>query len=290
MGSPTRLTGGDGFAVDAQLMEVPTALTIAGSDSGGGAGIQADLKTFLALGVHGMSAICALTAQNTKGVTAVHDVPPDFVAEQISQVATDFSVDATKTGMLSNPDIVASVADSVRKFELSNLVVDPVFVSKNQDILLSEDSIATLVSDLFPLASVITPNLHEAAKLTGRQVSDLEEMREAARALKDMGPRSVIVKGGHLEGDAVDLFYDGRDFSEIRTERVDSTNTHGTGCTYSAAIAAYLARGEELIRAVTLAKDYVTGAIRYGLAVGKGFGPTNHGWASTIRPSSEPGS
>ncbi|MDQ4149203.1 MAG: bifunctional hydroxymethylpyrimidine kinase/phosphomethylpyrimidine kinase [Actinomycetota bacterium] len=269
---------------------MPTALTIAGSDSGGGAGIQADLKTFLALGVHGMSAICALTAQNTKGVTAVHDVPPDFVAEQISQVATDFSVDATKTGMLSNPDIVASVADSVRKFELSNLVVDPVFVSKNQDILLSEDSIATLVSDLFPLASVITPNLHEAAKLTGRQVSDLEEMREAARALKDMGPRSVIVKGGHLEGDAVDLFYDGRDFSEIRTERVDSTNTHGTGCTYSAAIAAYLARGEELIRAVTLAKDYVTGAIRYGLAVGKGFGPTNHGWASTIRPSSEPGS
>jgi hydroxymethylpyrimidine/phosphomethylpyrimidine kinase len=267
-------------------MSVPAALTIAGSDSGGGAGIQADLKTFLALGVHGMSAICALTAQNTRGVSGVHDVPPEFVREQIAQVAADIAVDAAKTGMLANPEIVTAVADAVREFSLPNLVVDPVFVSKNQDILLSEDSIDALVEKLFPLATVITPNLHEASILAGRQVASVGEMQEAAKALYDLGARNVIVKGGHLEGDAVDLLYDGTAFTEIRAERIESHNTHGTGCTYSAAIAAFLARGEDLNASVALAKEYVTGAIRYGLAVGKGFGPTNHGWRSTIRPSS----
>jgi hydroxymethylpyrimidine/phosphomethylpyrimidine kinase len=270
----------------AYLLSVPVALTIAGSDSGGGAGIQADLKTFLALGVHGTSAICALTAQNTMGVSAVHAVPAEFVREQISQVAQDFVVDAAKTGMLSNPEIVEAVASSVKELGIGNLVVDPVFVSKNQDILLSQDSVDTLVQKLFPLAVAVTPNLYEASLLTGREVKDIGGMREAARVLHDKGPRSVIVKGGHLAGEAVDLFYDGSEFREISAGRIPSDNTHGTGCTFSAAIAAYLARGRGLRESVELAKQYVTGAIRYGLAVGKGFGPTNHGWSSTISPSS----
>jgi hydroxymethylpyrimidine kinase/phosphomethylpyrimidine kinase len=264
---------------------VPTALTIAGSDSGGGAGIQADLKTFLALGVHGMSAVTALTAQNTMGVSAVHPIPPEFVSEQIRQVQTDLGVDAAKTGMLSSSEIVAAVAESVAELGITNLVVDPVFVSKNRDVLLSVDAIQTLVSKLFPLAAVVTPNLFEASLLTGCSVETLAEMREAARELHRLGAPRVIVKGGHLQGDAIDILYDGSRFVEISSERIDSKNTHGTGCTFSAAIAAYLARGEELVDAVYKAKEYVTGAIRYGLAVGKGYGPTNHGWASTIRPS-----
>lgn len=267
-------------------MKVPTALTIAGSDSGGGAGIQADIKTFLALGVHGMSAICALTAQNTKGVSAVHDVPPEFVKEQISQVATDFEVGAAKTGMLSSPTIVEAVADSIREHSLFNLVVDPVFVSKNQDVLLSQDSIDSLLSRLIPLATVVTPNLQEAALLTGREISDLAGMREAAIALHEVGCRYVLVKGGHLDAGATDVLFDGTSFWEVTAKRIESQNTHGTGCTLSAAIAAFLARGNEVPEAVRLAKDYVTGAIRYGLEVGNGYGPTNHGWNSTMRPAS----
>ena len=264
-------------------MRVPSALTIAGSDSGGGAGIQADLKTFLALGVHGMSAICALTAQNTKGVSAVHEVPPEFVREQISQVATDFEVAAAKTGMLSSPAIVEAVAAAVRDFAIPNLVVDPVFVSKNQDVLLSSDSIESLKGRLLPLAAVVTPNLHEAAGLTGRRIAGLADMREAARALHALGPRYVLVKGGHLDDGATDVLFDGESFLELTAERIESQNTHGTGCTLSAAIAAWLAHGHAVPEAVARAKDYVTGAIRHGLEVGKGFGPTNHGWASTMR-------
>lgn len=263
-------------------MKVPSALTIAGSDSGGGAGIQADLKTFLALGVHGTSAICALTAQNTKGVSAVQSVAPWFVKEQISQVSADFEIAAAKTGMLSRRAIVEVVAESVRKFAIPNLVVDPVFVSKNQDILLTKDSIDSLVSDLLPLATVITPNLQEAALLTGREIGSLAGMREAARALHAMGPTYVLVKGGHLDAEATDVLYDGKSFMEFTAERIESQNTHGTGCTLSAAIAACLAKGMPVREAVKAAKDYVTGAIRYGLEVGKGYGPTNHGWASTM--------
>ncbi len=266
-------------------MRVPSALTIAGSDSGGGAGIQADLKTFLALGVHGMSAICALTAQNTKGVSGVHEVPPDFVREQISQVATDFEVAAAKTGMLSGPAIVEAVAGSIKEFAIPNLVVDPVFVSKNQDVLLSQDSIDSLVTRLLPLATVVTPNLEEAALLTGLEISDVAGMREAAKALHALGPAYVLVKGGHLDADATDVLFDGETFLEVTTERIDSQNTHGTGCTLSAAIAAYLAKGWSVPDAVKGAKDYVTGAIRYGLEVGKGYGPTNHGWASSMKPA-----
>jgi hydroxymethylpyrimidine/phosphomethylpyrimidine kinase len=268
-------------------LKVPAALTIAGSDSGGGAGIQADLKTFLALGVHGMSAICALTAQNTKGVSGVHEVPPAFVREQISQVATDFEVAAAKTGMLSGPAIVEVVANSITEFTIPNLVVDPVFVSKNHDVLLSRDSIESLVSRLLPLATVITPNLQEAALLTGMKISDVAGMREAARALHALGPAYVLVKGGHLEAEATDVLFDGEHFRELTTERIDSQNTHGTGCTLSAAIAAYLAKGWSVPEAVKGAKDYVTGAIRYGLEVGRGYGPTNHGWASTMRETKQ---
>jgi hydroxymethylpyrimidine/phosphomethylpyrimidine kinase len=266
-------------------LRVPSALTIAGSDSGGGAGIQADLKTFLALGVHGMSAICALTAQNTKGVSGVHEVPPDFVREQICQVATDFEVAAAKTGMLSGPAIVEAVAGSIREFGIPNVVVDPVFVSKNHDVLLSQDSIDGLVTRLLPLATVITPNLQEASLLTGREIKDVAGMREAARALQGMGPAWVLVKGGHLDADATDVLFDGREFFEVTAERIESQNTHGTGCTLSAAIAANLARGLSVPVAVKAAKKYVTGAIRYGLEVGRGYGPTNHGWDSTMKPS-----
>lgn len=263
-------------------MKHPSALTIAGSDSGGGAGIQADLKTFLALGVHGTSAICALTAQNTRGVSAVHEVPPEFVREQIRQVATDFELGATKTGMLSNRGKVEAVAAAVKEFSLHNLVVDPVFVSKNHDILLSRDGVDAISSLLFPLATVITPNLHEASGLSGREVGDLPQMKEAARLLHGMGAANVLIKGGHLQGEAVDLLFDGVVFHEFRAERFESKNTHGTGCTLSAAIAAYLARGLEVTEAIREAKQYVTGAIRNGLEVGKGFGPVDHGWRSTI--------
>ena len=271
MGSPELLTG------------VPRALTIAGSDSGGGAGIQADLKTFLALGVHGMSAIVALTAQNTTGVSAVHPVPPAFVKEQILQVVVDIGVDAAKTGMLADADIVSAVAESVEALSISNLVVDPVFISKSGDRLLSEAALDALITRLIPLATVVTPNLFEAGSLTGSQVSTLEQMKEAATAIHAMGPRFVLVKGGHLGGDAIDLLYDGTDFVEMAVERIDSKHTHGTGCTLSAAITAELAKGKDVVKAVTEAKRFVTGAIAHGLVLGQGYGPTNHGWESTLK-------
>jgi hydroxymethylpyrimidine kinase/phosphomethylpyrimidine kinase len=265
------------------IIDAPRALTIAGSDSGGGAGIQADLKTFLALGVHGMSAIVALTAQNTKGVTAVHDVPPEFVREQISQVVVDIGVDAAKTGMLSNAAIVTAVAEAVADFGITKLVVDPVFVSKNRDRLLAEEAVDALTTRLFPRSLIITPNLFEAGALLGREILDLDEMRAAARDLKAMGPRFVLVKGGHLEGDATDVLFDGSSFIEVPGEPIDSPHKHGTGCTLSAAIAGYLARGEELVDAVFKAKEFVTGAIRHGLAIGGGYGPVNPGWDSTLK-------
>ncbi|HVF12877.1 MAG TPA: bifunctional hydroxymethylpyrimidine kinase/phosphomethylpyrimidine kinase [Actinomycetota bacterium] len=258
--------------------EIPIALTIAGSDSGGGAGIQADLKTFLALGVHGTSAIVALTAQNTTGVSAIHPVPPSFVREQISQVVTDMGVDAAKTGMLGSSEMVSAVADAVVEFQIAKLVVDPVFVSKNQDVLLEEDAVGALVNKLFPLALVITPNLYEAGSLLGREIRDLADMKDAAKALHEMGPRFVLVKGGHLHGDAVDVLYDGTNLIEYSSERIDSPHAHGTGCTLSAAITAYIAKGDTVPEAVEGAKRYIEGAIRHGLAIGKGHGPTNHRW------------
>jgi hydroxymethylpyrimidine/phosphomethylpyrimidine kinase len=256
----------------------PRALTIAGSDSGGGAGIQADLKAFTAFGAFGMSAITALTAQNTLGVTGIHDVPLDFLAAQIDAVASDIGVDAAKTGMLSSAAIVELVAAKVREHGISSLVVDPVMVAKSGHRLLAPEAEAAVRDLLVPLALVITPNLPEAEALTGLHITGPDAMREAAVRLHARGARIVVVKGGHLEEspESVDLVYDGRDFVEIGAPRVATKNTHGTGCTFSAAIAAGLARGLPPIEAIRLAKRYVTRAIETSLALGKGHGPTNH--------------
>jgi hydroxymethylpyrimidine kinase/phosphomethylpyrimidine kinase len=256
------------------------ALTIAGSDSGGGAGIQADLKVFFALGCHGMSALTALTAQNTVGVSGIHAVPPDFVVAQIDAIATDIGVDAAKTGMLATTEIVHATAEAVRAHNIGNLVVDPVFVAKSRDYLLEKNAVAALRRDVLPLATVITPNLYEAAGLLGRdEIGDLRETRDAARALHEFGPQSVLVKGGHLPGDrAVDVFYDGDTITEIDGPRFDTEDTHGTGCALAAAIAARLAHGDDVLEAVRFAKRFVAGAIEHGLRIGKGYGPVNPGW------------
>ncbi len=257
-------------------MKIPRALTIAGSDSGGGAGVQADLKTFAALGVYGMSAITALTAQNTVGVQGVLEIDPDFVSAQIRAVVSDIGVDVVKTGMLASGPIIARVAEDLRSLGIDRLVVDPVMVAKSGDPLLRADAVESLIRDLFPLALVVTPNLHEASVLTRLEVSDPESMREAARKIHDLGPRAVVIKGGHLPGRPMDLLYDGRRFVELSNMRHDTPHTHGTGCTFASAIAAGLARGLALIDAVKEAKDYITGAIRQGLAIGKGHGPVHH--------------
>ena len=255
---------------------VRTALTIAGSDSGGGAGIQADLKTFSALGVFGMSAITAVTAQNTLGVTAVFEIPPDVVAAQIDAVVTDIGADAAKTGMIASSEIIRVVAAKVREHAIDTLVVDPVMVATSGDRLLREDAVAALRTELLPLATVVTPNLPEAGVLTGREVTTLDGMREAARAIVDLGVRSVLVKGGHLAGDAIDLFYDGSAFAELPARRIETTSTHGTGCTLASAIAALLAKGEPLEQAIREAKAYVTTAIELAYPIGRGHGPVHH--------------
>jgi len=259
---------------------VPRALTIAGSDSGGGAGIQADLKVFLALGCHGMSAVTALTAQNTVGVSGIHAVPADFVAAQVDAVATDIGVDAAKTGMLANSKIVAATADAIRANHIPNLVVDPVFVAKSRDHLLEPDAVAALREEVLPLATIVTPNLYEAGGLLGgEEIGDLNQMREAARALHKLGPQAVLVKGGHLPGDrAVDVLFDGTNITELDGPRFDTEDTHGTGCALSAAIAARLARGDAVLDAVRFAKGFVAGAIQHGLRIGRGYGPVNPAW------------
>jgi len=255
---------------------VKVALTIAGSDSGGGAGIQADLKTFAAHGVHGTSAITAVTAQNSVAVIDWMALPPRMVVAQIEAVASDMAVAAVKLGMLANAAIVEAVAQAVRRLALPNLVVDPVMVAKSGDRLLDPAAEGALVEQVFPLAAVVTPNLAEAEALLGRPVRDLAAMREAARALLDLGSAAVVVKGGHLEGAAVDVFYDGRNYEELPAPRIHTRNTHGTGCTFSAAIAARLALGEQLLPAVRGAKAYLTEAIRRSYSVGHGQGPVDH--------------
>jgi len=269
MGTPTQPVTG-----------LPRALTIAGSDSGGGAGIQADLKTFFALGCHGMSALTALTAQNTVAVTAIHEVPPEFVIAQIDAVASDIGVDAAKTGMLSSAGIVEAVAKAVEVHGIEHLVVDPVFVSKHRDHLLAPEAVSALTELLLPLAQVVTPNLYETEGLVGGgEITSLDDMRDASKALHALGPRYVLIKGGHLPGDtADDLLFDGRHFTELSGPRFETEDTHGTGCTLSAAIAARLAHGDDTPTAVRVAKDFVSGAIRRGLRIGKGYGPVNPGW------------
>jgi len=255
---------------------VPRALTIAGSDSGGGAGIQADLKTFSAFRVYGASVLTAITAQNSVGVHGVANLDPAFVARQLDAVLGDIGADAAKTGMLSTAPIIRAVADRLRAHRLTRLVVDPVMIAKSGDPLLEPDAREALVAEILPLALVVTPNLHEAAALAERPVASLEEMEEAARRIHALGPRWVLVKGGHLKGDPVDLLFDGRDVMQFAAERVPTPHTHGTGCTYSAAITARLARGDEVPAAVAEAKRYVTAAIRAGFALGRGVGVLRH--------------
>jgi hydroxymethylpyrimidine/phosphomethylpyrimidine kinase len=259
---------------------IPIALTIAGSDSGGGAGIQADLKTFSALGVYGASVITALTAQNTLGVTAIHDVPPDFIAAEIDAVYSDLSVAATKIGMLSQPATIEAVAAGLDRHKAKNIVLDPVMVAASGDRLLAAEAETTLKRLLFPRALVVTPNLHEAAALLGMPVAKNEaQMREQAQRIRALGARAVLVKGGHAEGpEAVDLYVDEKGEHRLVARRYQTQNTHGTGCTLSSAIAAFLARGLPLVEAVTLAKSYVNAAIAAAdqLSVGRGRGPVHH--------------
>lgn len=261
---------------------VPTALTIAGSDSGGGAGIQADLKTFAALGVYGTSALTAVTAQNTRQVTRVHPLPPDLVAAQIDAVVTDIGADAVKTGMLATKEIIAVVAAKVREHGLRPLVVDPVMVAKSGDRLLEEDAIETLRRELLPLTTVLTPNRFEAEVLVGHPLTTWDEVRQAAQELVALGAEAVVIKGGHppaqadQTGPATDIFYDGHEFREYTVGRVETPHTHGTGCTFASAVAAALAKGETVRGAVAMAKAYVTKALQSAYPVGHGHGPVHH--------------
>jgi hydroxymethylpyrimidine/phosphomethylpyrimidine kinase len=255
---------------------VPKALTIAGSDSGGGAGIEADLKTFAALGVHGMAAITSVTAQNTLEVRAAYDLPPEAVASQIEAVADDLGVDAAKTGMLSNSEIIKAVAKTVRKYGFP-LVVDPVMIAKSGAPLLKPEAMSTLINEIIPLAKVATPNRFEAEKLTGIKISNLDDAKKAAKYIvEELGAEAVVVKGGHIAGDySVDiLYYEGR-FKEYTAPRIVNGCYHGTGCSFSAAIAAELAKGKSIEEAVGIAKEFITLAIDYGLKIGKGHCPVN---------------
>jgi hydroxymethylpyrimidine/phosphomethylpyrimidine kinase len=256
-----------------------TALTIAGSDSGGGAGIQADLKTFAALGVYGTSAITAVTAQNTVGVTASIALEADFVTAQIEAVAGDITIHATKIGMLANAAIVEAVVAAIEELELPLVVVDPVMIAKSGDRLLDEDGILAIRGELLSLARVVTPNLPEAEALSGRRIQSLADARDAARTIRKMGARAVIIKGGHgTSSEVVDLLLDGEAIYEFRTTRIDTRNTHGTGCTFASAVAAHLAHGRTLAEAAERAQRYVAGAIAHGLSIGHGHGPLNHFW------------
>jgi hydroxymethylpyrimidine/phosphomethylpyrimidine kinase len=272
-----------------QLTEpVPKALTVAGSDSGGGAGIQADLKTFAANGVYGSSAITAITAQNTRGVFAVAEVPEEIVAAQIDAVLEDIGADAVKTGMLSSAAIVEVVADRLEAWGVHKLVVDPVMVAKSGDRLLQPDAVAAIRRLLLPLATVVTPNRPEAEVLAGRSIRTDDDARDAAEAIWSLGPRIVIVKGGHRAGAPVDLVFDGSDYVEFVADRVETSNTHGTGCTFAAAITANLAWGMDSLPAIEAAKRFVSDALRSSYPVGDGHSPVNHfphhRFAGALRP------
>lgn len=271
---------------------LPCALTVAGSDSGGGAGIQADLKTMTSLGVYGASVITALTAQNTTGVQAVHIPPASFVRQQLDSVFTDFQISVVKTGMLPNAEIIRTVADAVRQYDVSTLIIDPVLVATSGDSLVSEDSaLDVLISQLLPLATLVTPNIPEAVKLTGKPIYNLTDVRRACVDIFAMGCKGVLIKGGHLglsdfqlnnspeEVDAsvaTDVFYDGKGFQAFVKPRLNSTSTHGTGCTLGSAIASELAKGRSLLQAIFTAKEYVHEGINRAVSLGHGNGPLNH--------------
>ncbi|MGC0385331.1 bifunctional hydroxymethylpyrimidine kinase/phosphomethylpyrimidine kinase [Streptomyces sp. SAI-129] len=256
----------------------PLVLTVAGSDSGGGAGIQADLKTMLALGTHGMSVLTAVTAQNSRGVQGAWELPVDAVRAQYRSVVDDIGVQAVKTGMLSSAELVETVAELLAGTD-APAVVDPVGVSKHGDALLAASALESVRARLLPVATVATPNLDEVAQLTGIRVESDTDLRRAAAAVLEYGPRWVLIKGGHLAGDAVDLLTDGSEEHWLRAPRLDNRHTHGTGCTLASAVACQLAKGQSVPEAVRAAKEYVTGAIAAGFPLGGGIGPVDHGWA-----------
>lgn len=260
--------------------KIPKALTIAGSDSGGGAGIQADLKTFTALGVYGSSVITSVTAQNTLGVDGIYDLPADFVELQFSSVANDIGFDAVKLGMLSNIDIAKAVANKLKKHKATNLVIDPVMKAKDGSDLLKYSAVDIYKELLFPLAKIVTPNIPEAEILTSYKIENPSDMKKAAEKIIKFGCGAVLLKGGHLANEfpALDIYFDGDSYQEFETERINTKNTHGTGCTYSAAICANLAKGMDLLDSVKASKEYVTGAIHDSFKIGGGNGPLNHFW------------
>ncbi|MBG9450843.1 phosphomethylpyrimidine kinase [Cytobacillus firmus] len=264
-------------------MKVNKALTIAGSDSGGGAGIQADLKTFQELGVFGMSALTAVTAQNTMGVQGVYPMTPDAVASQLQSIGVDLRPDAVKTGMLFSAEIIERVSKEIAKYGWNNIVIDPVMIAKGGASLLQTEAIIAMKKHLIPLSMVITPNIPEAEVLTDTIIRSMEDKRKAAKELYRLGAKHVIIKGGHEEGKmAADLLFDGEGFTEFKSNRIQTANTHGTGCTFSAAITAGLADGVSVQQAVDRSKQFIQAAIENDLRIGSGHGPTNH-WAYNLK-------
>lgn len=255
--------------------KIPT-LTIAGSDSSGGAGVQADLKTFSAVGTYGMSVITAITAQNTQGVFLVEDLSKEIIEKQIEVVFDDIEPKAVKIGMVSSPEIIHSIVKSLRKYSPEYLVVDPVMISKSGYSLLKPEAKKSLIEELLPMAYIITPNTLEAEEIVGMDINNVEDMREVGVKILELGPKYVLMKGGHLEGDAVDVLIGKDTFEVFKQERLNRKNTHGTGCTLSSAITAHLALGYEIVEAVKLSKEYITDAIRHSFDIGHGVGPVNH--------------
>ena len=251
-------------------------LTIAGSDCSGGAGIQADLKTFSAHGVFGMSVIVSVVAENTSRVIDYQDISTDIIKKQMDAVFEDIEVDAVKIGMLSCAEIMLAVAEKLKEYKPKNVVIDPVMYAKTGDALMDPNAIDTMIAEVIPLADVLTPNIPEAEKIAGIEIKNISDMEKAARIIHDMGCRNVLVKGGHAEGDAIDVLFDGAEFNYYSVERIQTKNTHGTGCTYSSSIASNLALEMPISDALAASKEYVTTAIRHSLEIGKGHGPTNH--------------
>jgi hydroxymethylpyrimidine/phosphomethylpyrimidine kinase len=257
---------------------IPKALTIAGSDSGGGAGIQADLKTFSAFGVYGLSVITSLTAQNTLGIYDIYDTTGEFVYNQIKVISEDIGVDAAKVGMLSNEEIIISVAKAIKDFKIKNVVVDPVMIAKSEDKLLIDSAIEALIKEIIPLALIITPNVNEAKAITNVEIKSLNDMKECAKIISNFGAKCVVIKGGHIpfENKVIDLIYYNNEFIELAYPFVETKNTHGTGCTYSAAITANLAKGRDIVKSIRIARAYLQFAIENSLDIGKGHGPLSH--------------
>ena len=252
------------------------ALTIAGSDSGGGAGIQADLKTFSALGVYGMSVITSVTAQNTMGVEQIEDLSPEIVKAQLDAVYSDIRIDAVKIGMVSRIEVIKAISSALKEYDEKRVVLDPVMVSESGHSLLKEDARETLINELIPRALVVTPNIYGGEQVLEPEINTILDMKQAATDIVQLGPDNVVVKGGHLDGNAVDVYYDGDDFTLLEAERIDTQNTHGTGCTFSSAIASYLAGDNSLNKSVKKAKEFITAAIKNAPDIGQGAGPTNH--------------